>query len=50
MYQSELFNDPSNTDLFKLAIENVDFIGATVRIMNRRLYEDLMNFREESGI
>ena len=30
MYQSEVFTDPSKTDFFKLAIENVDFIGATV--------------------
>ena len=30
MYQSEILNDPGNKDLFKIAIENIDFIGATV--------------------
>ncbi len=31
MYQSTLFNNQSNTEIFKKAIENIDFLGATVR-------------------
>ncbi len=31
MYQSELWNNRSNTEIFKKAIEKIDFLGATVR-------------------
>ena len=30
MYQSESFSNHSDTEAFKKAIENIDFIGATV--------------------
>jgi hypothetical protein len=30
LYQSQLFSNQANTEIFKKAIENIDFIGATV--------------------
>jgi hypothetical protein len=53
LYQSQLFSNQANTEIFKKAIENIDFIGATVSELKERkktFLSRLWNFREESGI
>ncbi len=54
MYQSKLWNNQSNTEIFKKTIENIDFLGATVskvgetKILFFSKEIDYI-FREESG-
>lgn len=51
MYQSDVFNDPANKQLFRIGIENIDFIGATVSVdWKKRSISKRDDCREESGI
>jgi hypothetical protein len=45
MYQSTLFHNQSNTEIFKKAIENIDFLGATVRKdKDEKIFDRIITF------
>ncbi len=45
MYQSKLFLNQSNTEIFKKAIENIDFLGATVRKdKDEKIFDRIITF------